>query len=198
MRRGFRFDSTGRRRHATTRIAGPLWQWQVTYLLLSPAPDVFISYSHKRLDWVKEQVYDPLRQCLGGNRVFFDLGCLEGGVSWLARLASLITRCRVFLAVYCDDYFRSDFCQWELQLAVVRDPTGARGIIVPVALDEAPLPDYCKLIQAQSAAQPGFPEDLLRVLRQSPLNRNHLAASLLAFRLIILVHEGIGIDQAAC
>ena len=86
-------------------------------------------------------------------------------VGW-PRLASLITRCRVFLAVYCDDYFRSDFCQWELQLAVVRDPTGARGIIVPVALDEAPLPDYCKLVRAQSAAQPGFPEDLLRVLRQ--------------------------------
>jgi hypothetical protein len=116
----------------------------------APAP-VFISYPRARLPWVKANVYEPLRAWYPEADIFFDLDALEGGVVWFARLAEAIERCRLFLAVYCPEYFMSDFCQWELQLALVRDPIGRKGIVAPILLESVELPSYCKLIQAADA-----------------------------------------------
>ena len=95
---------------------------------------------------------------------FFDRESLSGGVVWLAHLADSVDHCRVFLPVYCEEYFQSDYCQWELQLALVRDPLGRRRIVVPVMLGPVAMPSYSVLIQAEDATRPDFLERLVRVL----------------------------------
>ena len=83
-------------------------------------------------------------------------------MGWLAHLADSVDHCRVFLPVYCEEYFQSDYCQWELQLALVRDPLGRRRIVVPVMLGPVAMPSYSVLIQAEDATRPDFLERLIQ------------------------------------
>jgi hypothetical protein len=116
--------------------------------------DVFISYSRTCAEWVENQIAKPLARARGGNMVFFDKHRLNAGMGWLTTLADAVMNCRLFLPIYCPAYFRSDFCQWELQLAMTRDPTGRKRIIAPVMLEPTELPAYCRLIQAQVDVDP--------------------------------------------
>jgi hypothetical protein len=79
-----------------------------------------------------------------------------------------VDRCRVFLPIYCGDYFQRPFCQWELQLAVIRDPVGQQRIVVPVIIEPVNLPAYCRLIQgidlAQQNTMPRLRETLEEIL----------------------------------
>jgi hypothetical protein len=118
-------------------------------------PQVFISYPHARAAWVKDHVYGPLRASRPDLDVFFDADALRSGVGWLARLADAVAGCRLFVAVYCPEYFASDFCQWELQLALVRDPVGSRGILAPIIVAPVSLPGYCSLVQATTVSESG-------------------------------------------
>jgi len=111
--------------------------------------DIFISYPRTRFSWTAEHLYAPLCEHYGKERIFFDVNSLRGGSGWLASLAEGVERCRVLLAVYCADYFKSPFCQWELQLAITRDPIGQNGVILPLWLEKTPLPAYCKLIHVE-------------------------------------------------
>jgi hypothetical protein len=125
---------------------------------------VFISYPHTRLGWVTRRLYEPILAWREDLRVFFDRESLTGGAVWLPTLASEVARCRVFVPVYCTDYFASDFCQWELQLALTRDPTGRKRIVLPLQLEPLALPDYCSLIQAEDATRPDYLSRFLAVL----------------------------------
>lgn len=130
-------------------------------------PAIFISYAHARAAWVRTNLYEPLVARCGRERVFFDADSLSGGAGWLATLAAAVGACRAFVAVYSAEYFRSDFCQWELQLALARDPIGRKGIVLPLMLEPVTIPAYCALIQAADATQPGAAERLLRSVEQA-------------------------------
>jgi hypothetical protein len=127
-------------------------------------PQLFVSYPHSRIDWVEQHLFHPLRAWRSDLRIFLDRHTLAGGVPWLARLAEGIDRCRVFLPVYCHDYFQSEYCQWELQLGLVRDPVGRKGIVVPILIEPVILPSYCALIHAEDARRPDFLDRLERIL----------------------------------
>jgi hypothetical protein len=129
-----------------------------------PALEVFISYSRTCLEWVEANVAAPLADARGAGLVFFDKHHLNAGMDWLATLADSVMACRLFLPIYCPAYFRSDFCQWELQLAVTRDPTGRKRIIAPFVLEPATLPAYCRLIQAQDVGALGAKERIVRLV----------------------------------
>ncbi len=131
-----------------------------------PAPDIFISYPRQRLDWVEAQIARPLGDSRGDERVFFDKSHLQAGMGWLTTLAENVMNCRLFIPVYCPLYFQSDFCQWELQLALTRDPTGRRRIIAPILLEPIELPSYCCLIQAQLSTENDFTNRLLKMVNQ--------------------------------
>lgn len=128
--------------------------------------DVFISYPHARMRWVEDQLYAPLQTRRPDLRIFLERQSMPGGVGWMAHLAEMVHRCRVFLPVYCAEYFQSDYCQWELQLALIRDPIGRKRIVIPVRLGSVALPPYCELIQAEDATRPDFFDRLDRVLAE--------------------------------
>lgn len=131
-----------------------------------PPADVFISYPHSRMRWVEDQLYAPLQARRPDLRIFLERQSMPVGVGWLSYLAEMVHRCCVFLPVYCTEYFQSDYCQWELLLALARDPIGRKRIIVPVRLGLVALPPYCTLIQAEDATQPDFFDRLVRVLAE--------------------------------
>lgn len=126
--------------------------------------DVFISYPQVRRQWVIENVYEPLKEWRTAERVFLDMEAIQVGAGWLATLAEAVDECRVFLPVYCPEFFRSEFCQWELQLAVKRDPIGAKRIVVPMMIEHVPLPQYCSLIQHTDATEMNVKERIVDIL----------------------------------
>jgi hypothetical protein len=128
----------------------------------APPVDIFISYPRKRIDWVKEHVYEPLRR--RGWSIFFDMDSIDVGSVWSSRLARGADECRVFLPVFCDEYWQSPFCKWEWGIAFRRDPAGEKGLIVPVLLDGAPLPPECAHVQAADIRRPTFRDDLFAAL----------------------------------
>jgi hypothetical protein len=128
--------------------------------------DIFISYPHARIAWVEGRLYSHLTAQRPDLRISLDRHSLDGGVAWLARLAEMVHTCRVFLPVYCEEYFRSDFCQWELQLALARDPVGRKRIVIPIQLGSVARPSYCRLIQVEDAERPEFFDRLNRVLAE--------------------------------
>lgn len=127
-------------------------------------PPIFLSYPRARLDWVRAHVYEPVAQRFGADRVFFDVESLTAGAAWLATLAAGVQGCRAFVAVYCAEYFQSEFCQWELQLALARDPLGRRGIVVPLFAERVDLPAYCSLVQAETIAGDRLPDRVLTTI----------------------------------
>jgi len=130
----------------------------------TPKSDVFISYPRTKLDWVKKHVYAPLCDWRGEENIFIDTDKLDPGSGWMPSLANAVGACDVFLAVYCEDYFRSQFCQWELQLALLRDPNGEKRIVVPFMLEKLQPPNYCVLVHALDLTGKDADKEIVRVL----------------------------------
>ena len=100
---------------------------------------------------------------------------MSGGQGWLVSLADAIKRCELFIPFYSPHYLESDFCGWELQLAILRDPQEAQGSILPILRAPVQLPDYCRLIQAQRLSKIERLEELvLEVLNAKTLDKNSL------------------------
>lgn len=131
---------------------------------MSDSYHVFVSYSRKDSDWVGESLFLPLSQCVarggGRPRIFFDVDALESGDAWKSCLTSAIQGCGHFVPVYSTNYFASDFCQWELDLACARDIRAKSGLVLPVKLDECAVPFAYSLIQFASPATAGWFEKL--------------------------------------
>jgi len=124
--------------------------WRENHVIEADPGDaeIFISYPRKRIDWVTKHIYEPLSLCHGKEKIFFDKQSLESGAGWLSVLADKVSQCRIFLPIYCSEYFDSMFCEYELQLAVIRDPMGKKRIVTPLMIEPVSLPNYCSLIQA--------------------------------------------------
>jgi hypothetical protein len=109
---------------------------------------VFVSYSHSPLGniaRVREQIVEPLKRCRVGERemeVFFDESAIRVGTSWYTELAEGIERSTCFIAVYTSDYFRKNFCLFEMRKAVMRDIADRRQSfrILPIVLDADVVP----------------------------------------------------------
>ena len=149
-----------------TALAESYRQQQGRDLITRPL-DIFISYPRVRHRWVAENIYEPLKAWRTAERVFFDTETIQAGAGWLARLAEAVQACRLFVPLYCPEFFRSDFCQWELQLAVRRDPIGAKGVVVPIMIERVPLPPYCSLIQHIDATRVNIRERIVDILAKA-------------------------------
>lgn len=115
--------------------------------------NIFISYARKDVMWVKENIYTPLVKEYGKEAIFLDEQSLEGGTDWLVTLSNAIQTAELFIPIYSQNFFNSTFCIWELQLALIKDPTGSNGKILPVLYTKTELPLWCSLIQAQDPSK---------------------------------------------
>jgi hypothetical protein len=112
---------------------------------VEPSWEVFISYSHspfENLEWVERELFQPLAQALGEERVFFDRRSIRIGTAWYFELARAIECIRCVVAVYSSDYFRKNFCTFELGKAVVRDIAlrGKDFCVLPLMRGQVPVP----------------------------------------------------------
>jgi len=132
------------------------------------AYDIFISYNRADAQWVQENLVYILSDCERGDgqqlRIFQDIDSIKGGEQWLSTIARGIRHCRRFVPVYSPDFFQSDMCKYELNLAHFRDPNQQKGIIVPVMYRKTDIPFEFKLIQFIDAENETYQNRLLRDL----------------------------------
>lgn len=101
---------------ASTRLAG-----EITHSTLCrpthvdsqpqilPRPyDIFLSCPLRKRVWVTQNLYPLISG--PGRRIFFDASELDPVAGWIGQVADALERSRVFIPVYCPDYFNSDMC----------------------------------------------------------------------------------------
>jgi len=107
---------------------------------------VFVSYSHKQGPWVKDRLVPVLRA--GGAEVLVDVERFRAGAAVVGQMDRVQDRANVHLLCLSAEYLASDYCVHEMQRAIACDPGFTRGLdgrvkrglVVPIRLDDAPLP----------------------------------------------------------
>ena len=85
--------------------------------------DVFISYAHDEMDWVVENVYEPLKRVRLANdndrplKIFFDKTSIRYAAVWQDSIVYSIAGSRFVLAVFSEVYFSRPYCNWEIRRA---------------------------------------------------------------------------------
>lgn len=103
--------------------------------------DILISYSSNDFEWVWESLYLPLTRCRmrdgSAPRIFLDKKSIRIGENYQAALERAIPRSRRLILVYSSTYFEKAWVEWEVSLAVERDPGGTKGVLIPILRDPA-------------------------------------------------------------
>lgn len=104
-----------------------------------PRYDIFVSYASVHRDLV-----GPLVKLLQvGNRfVFLDFHSLEPGDNWSELLLSVLKRVKKVIVVWCIHASKSEWVQKEIEIAIA-----GKKRIIPVLLDNTPLPEPLKSFQ---------------------------------------------------
>ena len=99
---------------------------------------VFVSYSHKQAEWVRDRLCVALMA--GGADVLVDVTRFKAGVALHQQMDSAQAQADIHLLVLSPDYFASSFCLHELEQAKATDPGFAKGLIAPVIRVPCTLP----------------------------------------------------------
>ena len=99
--------------------------------------DVFISYSHKDKDWVRNWLLPKLEAarvsyCIDDDH--FDIG-----VAALINMERAVERSRKTLLVLSDNWVDSEYTNFEALLLQTEDPIGLRQTFLPLKLDDCKL-----------------------------------------------------------
>jgi hypothetical protein len=107
-----------------------LLSWRFAYKFLvtgiaegSQKYDVFISYSHGNSDWVKKNVFEPLKDFeVNGKKlnIFFDVKSIGIGEAFTAKYMWGIVDSKVFIPIISEEYYGKNHCKNEMDLAVKR------------------------------------------------------------------------------
>ncbi len=101
-------------------------------------PRVFISYSHKDKEWVRNWL---LRKMEGaGIKTHIDYRDFEIGVASLINMERAVEQCAKTVLVFTPDWVESEWSQFEGVMLQTKDPTGVKKRIVPVMLEDCELP----------------------------------------------------------
>ena len=108
-------------------------------------PDIFISYSRKDLDLVKEIKAEISR--FTGDRFWMDLDGIEtGSPSFTKNLAEAINQCKVFLFMLSDNSQSSQYALHELNYAKIKQKKLGLHVVI-INIDDCQLNDefmlYC-------------------------------------------------------
>lgn len=105
---------------------------------LQSIPSVFISYSHRDMDWVQQFAADLRRMPIS---VWFDER-LRGGKEWEQQLAAAIQAVDAFVLVMSPESMQSEYVRWEIEQA-----KRANKPLFPVMLKTTELPEDLRKIQ---------------------------------------------------
>jgi len=98
--------------------------------------DVFISYSHGNSDWVKKNVYEPLKAHRKPNgeplAIFFDEKSIGVGEAFTSKYMWGIVDSKVFIPIVSEEYYKKNHCKNEMDLAYKRNVEKLINIL-PVA-----------------------------------------------------------------
>ncbi len=103
---------------------------------------VFISYSHRQADWVRETLYPVL--AAGGAVITIDYQEFAAGVAVRKQMGEAQARAEVHLLVFTPAYLKSDYCREEVQRAFAADPGFENGAVLPIILEACELPPEIK------------------------------------------------------
>jgi hypothetical protein len=99
---------------------------------VKPDHDVFISYSHQDSAWVGGELVPSLTTA--GLTVFIDTGEILIGEILRERLKQGVSHSRHTVIVLTPDWLKSEWCQYEEQLASANDPLRRRRNVLPLLL----------------------------------------------------------------
>ncbi|NJL29514.1 MAG: toll/interleukin-1 receptor domain-containing protein [Thermoanaerobaculia bacterium] len=99
---------------------------------------VFVSYSHKQGEWVLDRLVPVLKA--GGAEVLIDEERFEAGKPVRGQMDAVQDQAEVNVLVLSPEYLASDYCQYEMNRAIARDPDFKNGSVVPVKRAEVSLP----------------------------------------------------------
>jgi hypothetical protein len=105
--------------------------------------DAFISYSHKDKDWVTGQLLPYLEG--NGLQVCIDYRDFEVGAPSLVNMENAVKRSRKTLLVLTPNWIASEWTGFELLLIQTKDPAGQARRILPLMVQQCPLPDRLQI-----------------------------------------------------
>ena len=99
--------------------------------------DVFISYSHKDKDWVRNWLLPKLESA--GVSYCIDDDHFDIGVAALINMERAVERSRKTLLVLSENWVASEYANFEALLLQTEDPIGLRQTFLPLKLDDCKL-----------------------------------------------------------
>jgi glutaredoxin len=137
-------------------------------------PGVFLSYNHKDRHFV-QWLADRLRQ--HNIRVWLDEGELLIGDSLVEKISAAIHGIDFVVAILSRNSVSSSWVQTELEWAMSREIAGKVVRVLPVRLDDCPLPSYLCHKMWGDFTQPARYEDTCALLVRSILARRDVLHS---------------------
>lgn len=139
------------------------------------AHDLFVSYSRRDAKIV-DSLVTLMRKLDPELKIFIDHDTLRTGSIWQRELFEALERSRKVLCLFSPDYLKSDVCQDEYQLALLRRRTG--GVLLPVYLRSTELPLHMQLVQYRDCREedPARLADLAREIVESTTGTAEVAA----------------------
>lgn len=99
---------------------------------------IFISYSHKNVEWVKTWLVPKLES--HGVHAYVDYRDFEIGVPSVINMERAVEQCAKTILVFTPDWVDSEWTQFESLLLQTDDPIGLKKKIVPLMLIECKPP----------------------------------------------------------
>ena len=104
---------------------------------------VFISYSHKDKEWVRDWLLPKLESA--GVPVHIDFRDFEFGVPLVFNIERAIEKCAKTLLVLSPNWINSEFAQFEALMLQTQDPLNLKKRTLPLMLDQCALPPRLKI-----------------------------------------------------
>lgn len=125
------------------------WHFTKQFLVLgimegSGEFDVFISYSRSKSDWVKTNLYNPLKDFNKPDgsklKIFFDEDEIGIGEHFTTKYMRSIIDSKLFIPVMSEDYYKKNHCRNEMDIAIKRKVEKLIGIFM-IAFDYKCVPE---------------------------------------------------------
>ena len=130
--------------------------------------DLFISYSHGNSDWVKKNIYEPLKDFKKPNgdklSIFFDVKSIGIGEAFTSKYMWGIVDSKLFVPIMSEEYYGKNHCKNEMDLAYKRHVEKLIGIM-PIAYTFECVPEiYTHINVAVITVVPNFIENIKEAL----------------------------------